>query len=243
MDVRLVANQVLARLRFGSRAQRTKRRVALAHRFLRGSGMEIGALHNPLPISAEMQVTYVDKLANVQLKHHYPEIPSDTLVQVDIVADAERLLSVPDESQDFVIASHLIEHCEDPIGALQTWIRVLRMHGEVLLAVPNKALTFDRCRPVTPWAHILRDWQDGPIWSREQHYLEWVCLVENVADSEAHGRALDLMKSRYSIHFHVWSSSTFKQFLFLSVDLLDDAFTILEFVPNGDETIALLQKH
>ncbi len=185
-------------------------------------------------------MTYVDRLDNEGLKHHYPEISSDGLVQVEIVSDAETLQGVPDDSQDFVIASHLIEHCEDPISALRAWARVLRPGGRVLVVVPNKTLSFDRRRPVTSWAHLERDWRDGPKGSREQHYLEWVRFVEGVSEANASQRALELMQSRYSIHFHVWSHISFTQFLSRATALLDGAFSIEEISNNGDETIAVL---
>ena len=38
---------------------------------------------------------------------------------VDVVDDAQTLATFPDESVDFVIANHVLEHLEDPIGALE----------------------------------------------------------------------------------------------------------------------------
>ena len=32
--------------------------------------------------------------------------------------DGERLATIADATQDFVIANHFLEHCQDPLGAL-----------------------------------------------------------------------------------------------------------------------------
>ena len=91
MEPRLLFNRFGARLRAGPPMARKRRRIKVAHAVLRGSGIEIGALHNPIPVSPSMTVTYVDRLSNEGLREHYPEIPSPTLVTVDIVDEAESL--------------------------------------------------------------------------------------------------------------------------------------------------------
>ena len=195
MEPRLLFNRFGARLRAGPPIARKRRRIKVAHAVLRGSGIEIGALHNPIPVSPSMTVTYVDRLSNEGLREHYPEIPSPSLVTVDIVDEAESLDSIPDASRDFVIANHVLEHCENPIRAISSWIRVIRNEGVVFLAVPNMKLTFDRHRQLTTWPHFVRDWEDGPAWSRKSHYLEWAGLVEEHAPSGAPSHAARLMEA------------------------------------------------
>ena len=57
----------------------------------------------------------------------------------DVVADANDL---PQEtnSQDYVIASHLLEHMIDPIASLDEWNRVLKIGGRLILVVPDEDL-------------------------------------------------------------------------------------------------------
>ena len=124
-------------------------RCFLANRYLEGRGLEIGALHHPLPVPRSVQVRYVDRLSVADLRSHYPELASLPLVPLDLIDDGETLTMVPDGSQDFVIANHFLEHCEDPIKTLGTFFRVLRPGGILYLAVPEKHHTFDRDRPVT----------------------------------------------------------------------------------------------
>jgi len=73
------------------------------------------------------------------------------------VAEASDLSMVPDETYDFVLASHVLEHIANPLRALQEWKRVLNPEGTVLVVVPDKRETFDHRRAFTPFDHIEAD--------------------------------------------------------------------------------------
>jgi predicted SAM-dependent methyltransferase len=216
------------------------RRRELAKLYLAGEGIEIGALHQPLVVPPGAAVRYVDRHDVDDLRRHYPELEQLDLVTVDIVTDGEKLAGIEDESQDFVIANHFIEHTQDPISTIESHLRVLRPGGILYVAVPDKRHTFDIDRDVTPLGHLIRDRQDGPSWSRDQHYLEWARHVDKASDPEAHARELE--SADYSIHFHVWTPDAF-------VELLDHARTVeelpfetVELVPNGFEFIAVMRR-
>ena len=66
-------------------------REALAAHYLRGHGIEIGALHNPLKVPRRAHVSYVDRMAVPDLRAHYPELAREKLVPVDIIGDGETL--------------------------------------------------------------------------------------------------------------------------------------------------------
>lgn len=104
------------------------------------------------------------------------------LVDVDIIDDGEYLKTIPDSSQDFVIANHFLEHCQNPIGAMINMLRVLKNGGVLCLAIPDKRFTFDFDCPSTSLEHIMKDFEDGPVFSKLQHYKEWVRLVDNIED-------------------------------------------------------------
>ncbi len=184
------------------------RRKTIAGAYLRGDGIEIGALHNPLKVPKTARVRYLDRVGVAELRQEYPELARKELVPVDILDDGTTLATVADGTQDFVIANHFIEHCEDPIRALRNMLRVLRDGGVLYLAIPDKRYTFDRDRPVTPIEHLMRDYQEGPAWSRRQHFEEWTRLVDRIEDRERASRAAeDLMAKGAPIHFHVWTQA------------------------------------
>jgi predicted SAM-dependent methyltransferase len=214
----------------------------LARTYLRGSGLEIGALHNPLPVPAHARVRYVDRMSRDDLRTHYPDLAALPLVNVDVVDDGERLATVPDGSQDFVVANHFLEHCQDPIRVLGNFFRVLRPGGVAYMAVPDKRYTFDRDRPVTPLDHLRADHAHGPERSRVEHYREYAKFVHKCeTDTEAEGIAADLMRKDYSIHFHVWTQ---KEMLELMVAVKDSlGFDVEACVKNRHEVIFVLRKH
>jgi len=132
-------------------------RRSVAEDSIAGQGIELGALHSPFPVPETAEVEYVDRFSTAQLRAEYPELADLPLVEVDRVDDGERLTTVPDRSQDFVIASHFLEHCEDPVGTLAAHLRVLRPGGVLLLALPDRRDGIDRHREATTLEHLVAD--------------------------------------------------------------------------------------
>src|SRR5258708_7513375 len=91
-------------------------RELIAATYLSGNGIEIGALHNPLQVPPRANVKYVDRLPIAQLREQYPELNDQELVAVDILDDGERLSTLSDARQDFVLPHPSIEHTHDPLG-------------------------------------------------------------------------------------------------------------------------------
>ena len=217
-------------------------RELIAETYLSGLGIEIGALHNPLKLPPAVTARYVDRLSVLELREQYSELASQELVNVDILADGERLETIADSSQDFVIANHFVEHCQDPIGAVLNMLRVLKPTGILYLALPDKRCCFDSDRPVTSLEHLMRDHSEGPEWSRRGHFEEWARLVnKKTADEDADREAERLMSMNYSIHYHVWTPFEMLEFV-LALRRLT-AFEIeLCFEHDGVEVIFILRK-
>ncbi len=217
-------------------------RQELSERYLIGEGIELGALHNPLWTTGQAKVRYVDRLAVPGLRVHYPELDSFELVPVDIIDDGETLQSIGDNSLDFIIANHMLEHTENPIGTIRNHIRKIRPGGVLYYAVPDKRYTFDIDRPLTSFDHLVRDDREGPEGSRRQHFLEWASLVNKVPPELCDEHVAELMRTNYSIHFHVWDRPRFESFLTEVGDYLSHPFTVEHFCQNEHEMIAVLKR-
>lgn len=218
----------------------TLRREMLANQYLSGSGIEVGALHKPLPVPDHVRVQYVDRMSVADLRAQYPELEKEQLLEPDIVDDGETLSTIADASQDFVIANHILEHFENPLGALCSMMRVLKPGGILYLAVPDMRHTFDKKRPVTTLEHLIRDRTEGPEWSRREAYEQWAMLVDGLDPETAQRQVAHYMNIRYSIHFHAWTQREILEILlYIHEEHPHDIAALLQ---NEHETVAVLRK-
>lgn len=239
----VMTNSILYKfhIRFRHFLSQGKRR-SLAKQYLKGAGIEIGALHLPLAVSSRARVRYVDRLPVSELRLQYPELREYPLVDVNIIDDGETLEKIESGCLDFVIANHFLEHCENPIGAIKTFLRVLKKGGIIYLAIPDKRFSFDSDRPITKLEHIIKDYTEGTDWSHDEHFHEWHILVDKKFRNDPKRRIETLMDNRYSIHFHVWTYlELFELMLYLKRDL-NFGFEVKEFVSSGNENIFILAK-
>ena len=214
MDLRKTLKSVSLDARRFVKMFRTLDREAIAANVIAGSGIEIGGLHNPLRVPKGVRVRYVDRMTVEKLRTHYPELAAMPLTPVDIIDDGERLSTLPDASEDFIIANHFLEHCEDPLHTLLAHQRVLKPGGVLFMCVPDKRFTFDKERDLTRYEDILRDFREGPEWSRRDHVMDWVKFVDGVTEPEAQvRRAEERLAEGYSIHYHVWTFETLVEML------------------------------
>lgn len=220
-----------------------KKRCFASYHYIRGEGIEIGGLHQPLKVYQNAKVRYVDRLNTEEVHKFYSDVADKPKVTVDLVDDGERLAKVADESCDFVIANHMIEHCRNPIGTIFHMLRVLKPEGVLYLAIPDKRFTFDKDRKITPFEHLKRDYEEGPEVSDRQHYEEWIRVVEGVNDPEKFQRKVGkYLEKQVNIHFHVWTQREILE-MFLRMKQNYNFPIEIEFIgKNGLEVIVILRK-
>lgn len=217
-------------------------RELIAKTYIYGNGIEIGALHNPLSVPKSANVKYVDRMREDDLRRQYPELGEFDLVNVDIVDDGEVLGSIGNSTQDFVIANHFLEHCQDPINAIENMLRVLKTDGILYLAIPDKRYTFDCDRPLTPIEHTLKYYEDGPSWSKRSHFEEWAKIIDKIQDdAEVKVRVDYLMDMGYSIHYHVWTQLEIFDLITTMKRNLNFEFEVQCAFVNGLEVIFILK--
>ncbi|MCA8921975.1 MAG: class I SAM-dependent methyltransferase, partial [Planctomycetes bacterium] len=236
-------------------------REAFAAPFLRGQGLEIGALHYPLPVPAGVEVSYVDRLTREELLQRYPELDPRRVAAPSRIDDGFTLRTVPDGSQDFVIDNHVLEHAPHTLETLAAWSRVLRPGGHLLLAVPIAAQCFDRRRPLTLLEHFLRDQRLLDAGDAEAlevralaHYREWVRLSEpevlgergaarpTRTPAQVEARARQLLAEGEEIHFHTFSAESLAELLEHVCRHVDPSLELLALEAAGIEALAALRK-
>jgi SAM-dependent methyltransferase len=217
-------------------------------RWLEGTGVEIGALHNPLHLPSGTTVRYVDRVPTERLRAQYPDLGE--LVPISLIGNAHDLSALADEEVDFVIANHLVEHLEDPIRGIAEMLRVIRTAGILYLAIPDPRATFDKGREVTPIDHIIAEYHQGTAQTRGVHFREWVDLVElpgqDLDTFDRDARVQQLLDMDYSIHFHVYRPDTFVDLLCAARREAGIQFELIDFAPcdpdTDDEFIFVLGK-
>jgi predicted SAM-dependent methyltransferase len=216
-------------------------RVHVAKEYLVGEGIEIGALQSPMKVPRSVKVKYVDMFSKEDATRIWPAKKGSFLVDVDIIDDGETLKTIKDNSQDFVIANHFLEHCMDPIGAIRNMLRVIKKRGIVYLSVPDKRFIFDKDRPTTSIEHLITDYEKGPEWSEKLHYEEIARFGENIQDEEGvKKRVEELTKLDYRVHFHAWTQIELVELLIELHKRFD--FEIEQFKKNEKEVIIVLRK-
>lgn len=219
-------------------------RVPLSHLYLKGEGIEIGALHQPLSISKQARVKYVDRYSVTDLRHHYPELHGLPLVNVDIIDNGEQLGMIANDSQSFVVANHFVEHCQNPFQALSHMFRVLKKNGILYMALPDKRYTFDIDRPITPLEHILKDYYEDPEPSKKHHFEEWVTFISKIQDPvKFKEKVQELLQMDYSIHFHVWTQTEMLEMMLALKKQIGVPFDIEVCLKNQHEFIFVLRKN
>lgn len=79
-----------------------------------------------------------------------------------------------DQSLDYVLASHVLEHVANPVAALAEWYRVLRPGGIIYLIVPHRRATWEHARALTSVDHLLEDFVRGTTAADATHIDEFV---------------------------------------------------------------------
>jgi hypothetical protein len=93
-------------------------RTAVASKFLRGTGIEVGAGARAFPHPVSARILDGDIRERNALEKYFQESESENEIKIDEYIDAQTFAGIKNESLDFVISAHVIEHLRDPIGSI-----------------------------------------------------------------------------------------------------------------------------
>lgn len=190
-------------------------RRTIAALYISGNGVEVGAGSRPFPIPPAANCYYGDVRSQEDLVQYF----GTSEVSLTGTIDAQTMAGIPEDSLDFVISAHVIEHLYDPLGAIAASIERLRVNGNFLLVVPEMSETWDRRRPPTTLAHIKGDWLDGGLGTKLQAYVEHVRYVhpeitgQVIPELEVEREACVIMAAGMDVHVHAWRMQDFRELL------------------------------
>lgn len=170
----------------------------LAHQLLDGlKGLEIGAsAHNPFGLNTRNVGLLIDGYIQEQRDN------CGYAVDINIEAPAHAI-PLLDESEDFIISSHVVEHCPDLIRNFLEWFRIIRQGGYLFMIVPHRdASSYDVGRPLTDWPHICEDYRNR---------------VGETSENDPNVYA--------NIHCHIFAIETLKEFV---AGIFGDRLTLVD---------------
>lgn len=194
-------------------------RSLLSYEYARGKGVEIGAYHNPFPVREDVKMTYVDKRSYdelIAMRNADPNLNSSLpLSRVDIVDDGETLTNVPRGAFDFVVSSHQLEHCFNPLMALENQLALLKPNGVGIFILPNRDNQIDKNRYVTTLEHLIGHYLGGGKTEEKlkEHFEEYFSVVDHLKGEPLKKRIEDSIKDNSDVHFHVFDSDLVIQML------------------------------
>lgn len=223
--------------------------LAVRRRFashLSGTGVEIGPGHVPFPVPPDVIVRYVDRWEPGVNESLFPELGQAAgFPKPDIVAnlDLDRLSTLAEGSQDFVIASHVLEHLANPIAMLVEIHRVLREDGLLILLLPDRHKTFDRERAPTPLSHLVDEFQRDVTEVDDAHILDFLIGTRGPLGDT---REIEMfipaemadefeLNRRRSVHAHVWDAEEFVKVLDFAAKSLGLRWKVVDTMPPGAE--------
>ncbi len=128
------------------------------------------------------------------------------------IGEASDLSMFADDTYDFILSSHCLEHVANPIKALLDWKRVLKSGGVLVFVLPHKDGTFDRRRPVTTLQHMVDDY-DGGVDESDLTHVEEVTALHYYGPGEKAGARAELEAqardnfTHRTLHHHVFDTN------------------------------------
>lgn len=206
--------------------------------WLHGTGIEVGAGDRPFQVRDELDVIYGDVRDDDGLKGYFGK--DANVFGGGRWIDAQTFSGVLDESVDFVISAHVIEHLFDPMGSIEQAIRIIKPGGLYLLAVPDKRYIFDRDRPDTPLSHVVADYADGGEGTKLEAYIEVTHYTHGHPMEKALALAEASRNAKLDIHVHAWTQDGFRELLEYCTGKFN--FFVEAYVLNNNENIFMLRK-
>jgi SAM-dependent methyltransferase len=228
---------------------RTRIRDRIASRSLQGVGLEIGAQNVPTKVNSHAARTeYIDRLTREQTSVQFG-IPLEKLVEVTHLIDGGRLEKFENGSRDYLIANHVLEHFDDPVGAVIEWLRVLAPGGRLFLSLPNFCNNpFDfRRRPPTA-RHFERDFQDANhrVASARDHYADLIQSIYQFEESDPviYATADKWVSEGDRNHYHVYDEQAFRDVLRLAGEKSGTGLRVVDYflIDSAFEYIVVLEK-
>lgn len=214
----------------GYRVAFRKRRVprsAFLPDIARGHGLEVGGpslfFQHSFPVyrtAARIDgMNFADNtMWEGSIREGQPFVCGPKKLGTQFLGEATNLSRFSDNSFDFVLSCHSLEHSANPLKALAEWQRVVRVGGHVILVLPNKSATFDHRRPTTKMSHLLEDFHSD-VGEDDLTHLSEILELHDLTRDRAAGNAVAFAERSHQnflnrgLHHHVFDLELLRELL------------------------------
>ena len=199
-----------------------------------GLGLEVGPFDRPFFSKSESNVRFLDYKSTSDLRSTADMIighDGNFVEEVDYLVPGSGLWDiVPNETFDWILSSHALEHSPNLIGFLRTINRKLKQGGLVVSLLPDKRRTYDSLKPPTTLGRVFEDYFtsrklssfqatfDGQYYTRhapisaaeDQHLRSASHIPEGVPVQVCIDRGLNALNTYLDEHNYIFTSMTFE---------------------------------
>lgn len=146
-------------------------RSEILKKYCRGKGLDVGASENSIKTLIDPCCAQIDT----------QDIITSNKGKLTYLCPADEIPASSD-TYDFICASHVLEHLNNPIKALKEWERILRPDGYIIAFMPDCRLWITdrkrfeieelRCKSFAKMDFLLEDFKNG-IRNQPQDWLDY----------------------------------------------------------------------
>lgn len=166
----------------------------LAHKYCKGKGIEIGAAaHNPFGLE---NCLFLANKERVEFWRQSEISMCGKYIEPDMYGDAENI-PLEDNTLDYLLSSHVIEHVPNPVKAFLEWNRVLKNNGIIFMIFPKRdADPNDVNRPVSEIEDFINQY-DHPQPLTDENCHIWIFTLETMVN------LIDYCNENYNLGWNI----------------------------------------
>lgn len=203
----------------------------ISMRWLRGNGLEIGAGAHPTPLHGMTSAEYLD----IDNNFYFHGTGVNHFANIDHINFSNSL----NKKYDFVIASHVLEHCDSFIMAIKNILEILNKDGFAYIVLPDIRFLNERnFIKKYDFQHHLDEFENSEIYSGEhrsnfpfsENSREYI-HAEIPSDFFSNEYGVNIVNKKYSfmIHKHNYTFLDWLNIIIQVNDFLGNAFDICDF--------------
>lgn len=178
---------------------------------LSGHGVEFGAGTRPFPVPDSCEVAYADCFSHIGEEFYTSWHSENFEVPITYNTSIDKMEGIEDNSLDFILSAHVIEHSPNPFSAFENGYKKLKKGGKMVLIVPNMLAFEDRVRELTTVEHLDLDYRE-PCRERDFiHYAEKIIKYGNTPSESLYETIKKAYDENADLHYHTFTYESFGQ--------------------------------